>query len=258
MGDLSTILRKPDLLVGFLGRLTATDTLNDPWETSVAIARELGADALNVIRYQVGNPTPVWFRVSTHERGGMEEYIANDYMSVDPILVSWANGTMKDVDHISLLQQMNERDLSKKELECFDHLLNHGQSDYITFRLRNSLDDTQEVLVVLACSAEVAEQFKANIDQLAIIANLFAVYNGPPTPNQPVGKVPLLYEFLTPREKDVMTCLAKGLHNTQIADRLGISEVTVRMHTTNARKRMGATTRAQAIALALVRKLISA
>ena len=245
------------MLVGILNRLTEATDMNDRWEASVAMGREMGADALNIIRFHIGNPMPVWFRVSTHERGGMEEYIANDYMSVDPILVSYATGSMKDIDHISLHQQLEAGGLSEKTLACYDHLLRYGQSDYVTFRLRDSQDDTQEVLVVFACSASVAERFKLFIDQLAIIANLFAVYIGPPTPNQPVGKVPLLYDFLTPREKDVLTCLAKGMHNAEIAHQLGISEVTVRMHTTSARKRMGANTRAQAIALALVRNLIT-
>ncbi len=257
MDDQGSVLRDPTMLVRFLSRLTGGGDIDDRWETCVEIARELGADALNVVRFHVGNPMPVWFRVSTHERGGMEEYIANDYMSVDPIMVRWWDGSMKDIDHISLHKDMAERELSAKTLECYDHLLKHGQSDYVTFRLRDSQDEGQEVLVVLACSAAVAEHFMAMIDQLAIVVNLFAVYTKPPTPNQPTGKVPLLYDFLTPREADVLTCLAKGMHNSAIAHQLGISEVTVRMHTTSARQRMGANTRAQAIALALVRNLIT-
>ena len=257
MDDHAAILNQPNLLIDVLGRLADGGDINDRWETCVLIAREMGADALNVVRFQLGHPMPIWFRVSTHERGGMEEYIANDYMSVDPILVSYADGSMKDVDHISLERHMKERDLSEKALQCYDHLIRYGQSDYITFRLRDNQDDSQEVLVVFACSAFIARLFKTNIHLVAVIANLFAVYTKPPTPNQPVGKVPLLYEFLTPREKDVLTCLAQGMHNTAIAHQLGISEVTVRMHTTSARKKMGASTRAQAIALALVRNLIS-
>ena len=203
MDDHTTILIQPHTLVGYLNRLAEAADMNERWETSVEIARELGADALNVVRFHTGNPMPLWFRVSTHERGGMEEYIARDYMSVDPILVSYWDGSMKDIDHISLHQQLREKELSDKARECYDHLLKYGQSDYITFRLRDSQDETQEVLVVFACTAAVAEMFKFSIDQLAVIANLFAVYVGPPTPKQSEGKVPLLYDFLTPRERDV-------------------------------------------------------
>lgn len=258
MDDQSPTLVAPHRLIDVLGQLTAASDMNARWEASVAIARDLGADALNVVRFHEGNPMPVWFRVSTHERGGMEEYVARNYMSVDPVLVRWWDGSMKDIDHISLHQDLAGRALSDLARECYDHLLRHGQSDYITFRLRDSEDDSQQILVVFSCSAAVAAEFKANIDQLAIVANLFGVYIGPPTPAQPTGKVPLLYDFLTPREKDVLSCLARGMHNEAIAHHLGISEVTVRMHTTSARKKMGASTRAQAIALALVRNLISA
>jgi DNA-binding CsgD family transcriptional regulator len=257
MDDHSPILIAPHVLVDYVSRLAGAADMNERWETSVAIARELGADALNVVRFHTGNPVPVWFRVSTHERGGMEEYIARNYMTVDPVLVSFWDGSMKEVDHISLHREIAEKDLSDMARECYDHLLAHGQSDYITFRLRDSQDDTKEVLVVFSCTADVAAEFNAQIDQLAVIANLFAVYVGPPTPGQPEGKVPLLYDFLSPRESDVLTCLARGMHNSEIAHALGITEVTVRMHTTSARKKMRAATRAQAIALALVRNLIT-
>ncbi|MEX0284430.1 MAG: LuxR C-terminal-related transcriptional regulator [Paracoccaceae bacterium] len=220
------------------------------------IARELGADALNIAKFKDASPAPVWMRVSTHERGGLEEYVANDYMSVDPVLVPRAKGVMKEVDHISLHRNIAAGGLSEKELECYDHLMTYGQSDYITFLLRDQ-DDEGETLVVFSCTALVAETLKSQLlDQLNIIANLFALHAVPPTPQQPEGKVPLLYEFLSDREKNVLNCLARGMHNEQIAHHLGISEVTVRMHSSNARKKMNATTRAQAIALALSRGLI--
>lgn len=244
-------------LVAILRRLNEARDAGENWETCVAIARELGADALNIAKFRADTPVPIWIRVSTHEKGGLEEYVTRDYMSVDPVLVPRADGSMKDVDHISIHRNMAEKTLSEKELECYDHLLKYGQSDYITFRIRDKGDESEEILVVFACSSGVAEMLKADIDQLGVIANLLALYTAPPTPERPEGKVPLLYDFLTSRERDVLTALAKGMHNSEIAHELGITEVTVRMHTTGARKKMGATTRAQAIALALKRGLIT-
>jgi PAS domain S-box-containing protein len=56
---------------------------------------------------------------------------------------------------------------------------------------------------------------------------------------------------LTPREHEVITLLALGLTSGEIAEKLVISPETVRIHVRNARRRLGARTRAQAIALAL-------
>ena len=56
---------------------------------------------------------------------------------------------------------------------------------------------------------------------------------------------------LTPREREVITLLALGLTSGEVAERLVISPETVRIHVRNARRRLGARTRAQAIAIAL-------
>jgi mannose-1-phosphate guanylyltransferase/mannose-1-phosphate guanylyltransferase/phosphomannomutase len=58
---------------------------------------------------------------------------------------------------------------------------------------------------------------------------------------------------LTPREREVMSLLALGLNGAEIAERLVLSPETVRVHVRNARQRLGARTRAHAIALALKR-----
>jgi len=49
------------------------------------------------------------------------------------------------------------------------------------------------------------------------------------------------YGSLTPREREVLTLLAQGLRNKQTADRMGISEVTVKVHRHNLMEKMQAT-----------------
>jgi len=70
---------------------------------------------------------------------------------------------------------------------------------------------------------------------------------GAPTPPMPGGT------SLTQRERQVMTLLAMGLDGPQIAAELTISNPTVQTHVRNAMGRLGARTRAQAVALALTR-----
>ena len=61
---------------------------------------------------------------------------------------------------------------------------------------------------------------------------------------------------LTHRERECLEGLALGLTNSGIAKRLGLALPTVAMHLTNARKRLGARTREQAVAQAVSLGLI--
>ncbi len=57
---------------------------------------------------------------------------------------------------------------------------------------------------------------------------------------------------LSNREKECLLRVAQGVRISRIADRLGIAEVTVAMHLTNANRKLGAATREQAVAQAVL------
>ncbi len=58
---------------------------------------------------------------------------------------------------------------------------------------------------------------------------------------------------LTDREREVLLWLGRGERSDQIAHRLNIKPVTVSLHLKNARKKLGARTREQALGLAIVK-----
>jgi len=58
------------------------------------------------------------------------------------------------------------------------------------------------------------------------------------------------FASLSPREREVLTLITEGLGNAQIAERLSISEKTVRNHVSNLFDKLGVWTRAQAIVFA--------
>jgi DNA-binding NarL/FixJ family response regulator len=62
---------------------------------------------------------------------------------------------------------------------------------------------------------------------------------------------------LTAREREVLALIAEGLPGKQIARSLGISERTVKFHTSSLLRKLGAENRAQAVALAAQRGLLS-
>jgi pimeloyl-ACP methyl ester carboxylesterase/DNA-binding CsgD family transcriptional regulator len=59
-----------------------------------------------------------------------------------------------------------------------------------------------------------------------------------------------VFASLSSREREVLTLIADGLSNTDIAERLAISEKTVRNHTSNVFDKLGVWSRAQAIVFA--------
>lgn len=72
-------------------------------------------------------------------------------------------------------------------------------------------------------------------------------------PAQPAGK-----EALTPRELDVLRCLAHGMTNREIAEKLVISETTVKTHISSILSKLHLTDRTQAALYAVREKLLDA
>ena len=65
------------------------------------------------------------------------------------------------------------------------------------------------------------------------------------------------YQQLTERESEIMTLVASGLQGGEIAERLFLSPETIKSHVHNAMGKLGAHTRAHAVAIALIRGQIS-
>jgi PAS domain S-box-containing protein len=63
---------------------------------------------------------------------------------------------------------------------------------------------------------------------------------------------------LSPREHQVVELLACGNTGEEVAERLGISPATVRVHVRNATGKLGASTRTQAVAIAVARGEVAA
>jgi len=64
------------------------------------------------------------------------------------------------------------------------------------------------------------------------------------------AKLQRLFESLTPREREVMTLVTKGLMNKQIAGELSVSEITIKIHRGQVMRKMGARSLADLVRMA--------
>ena len=71
------------------------------------------------------------------------------------------------------------------------------------------------------------------------------------------GEAPTGGPSLTPREREVLQALARGLGNKQIAARLGVSERTVKFHVSSLFEKLGAGNRTEAVTIAVRAGLVS-
>jgi NarL family two-component system response regulator LiaR len=62
---------------------------------------------------------------------------------------------------------------------------------------------------------------------------------------------------LTPREREVLALMVMGLNNPDIAQRLVVSQSTVKFHVSSILSKLGATSRTEAVALAVQHHLVS-
>ena len=68
--------------------------------------------------------------------------------------------------------------------------------------------------------------------------------------NAALSQMQALYDALTPREREIMIRIIKGLLNKQIAYELGISEITVKAHRGRLMKKTGARSLPELMAMA--------
>lgn len=67
----------------------------------------------------------------------------------------------------------------------------------------------------------------------------------------------IAWQELSSREQEILAQMADGLKNSAIAEKLNISEATVRFHVSNILRKLGAANRAQAVRIAIKRGLIT-
>ncbi len=117
-------------------------------------------------------------------------------------------------------------------------------------RLRSQLNETR--FDIVAEFDSLAEARTAAIDADALVlARAKSAFD------EPELDIEWIEEPLTPREIEVLELLAEGRSNKSIAERLGISDQTVKFHVASILAKLGASNRTEAVRFAVRRGLVS-
>src|SRR5258708_21808199 len=131
-------------------------------------------------------------------------------------------------------------------------LIDHPSAGWIAQALRSGVKAilTREAGIEEILPAIFAAQSGLVLLDSAVTQNLVQRVRGPaPQPETP-------HENLTARETEVLAMLVEGLGNKVIANRLGVSEHTIKFHISSILDKLGAATRTEAVTLGLRMGLI--
>ena len=112
-------------------------------------------------------------------------------------------------------------------------------------------------MAIVASSPEVRAQLRAVLEAAGIKVTVETGTAEEEYAHDVTPDALVLVEALTARERDVLEWLALGLSNRAIAERLGISEHTVKFHIASIYGKLGVSSRAEAVRRAARQGLIT-
>ncbi len=194
----------------------------------------------------------------------LDHYAAENYAAVDP----WAAMALQTKSPV-VYSHKRRSELFPERKSKVERLCNEMmESDLRGSVLLPGMTTEASCIGMNVWSGENDRQFRiwANEykDTLSLSACLAAAFLSDML--EEASTVPEIFEFknvrqkdnpLTLREQEALLWLAKGYRTDRISDRMNITNATVAFHIQSARKRLGAATREQAVALAIARGLIA-
>ncbi len=219
----------------------------------------LGFNYINIV---LASPSDGPLGMYTNMRADwLNHYVSEGYNECD-LLVD----LVADQDVMQLCDPLSNQSLPSRDKNKTDRMLLEVQEEglvsslvmsrhssisdrYVGFNLGLELDRSKAEKLINANTDEI--RLGAALTQVALIEDSEFKDSGPHW--LPFRKIRSL---LSERETEVLKWLSEGFRNDRIADKLGISNATVNFHVISAKRKLGAKTREQAVAIALMNRLL--
>ncbi|SDY39982.1 regulatory protein, luxR family [Citreimonas salinaria] len=240
--------------MGYLANAPRLDALIEGLESADSIERLQSASVafrdfygVNHVVYHWVNSAGEQYGCGTYDDVWVDRYLEKGYLRVDPVI----QGCYQKFHPID----WKRLDWSSKAARAFlQDAIAHGVGNQgFSIPIRGPNGQYALFTVSHICSDEEWEEFTTGHRRdLILIAHCF---NQVALQLEP-GRAPDQGQPLSPREVEAMTMLAIGLSRAQAADKLSISEHTLRVYVESARFKLGALNTTHAVARALSRGLI--
>ena len=240
--------------MGYLASTPRLDALIEGLESADSLERLQSASiefrdfyGVNHVVYHWVNSAGEQYGCGTYDDVWVDRYLEKGYLRVDPVI----QGCYQKFHPID----WKRLDWSSKAARAFlQDAIAHGVGNQgFSIPIRGPNGQYALFTVSHICSDEDWEEFTTKHRRdLILIAHCF---NQVALQLEP-GRAPDQGQPLSPREVEAMTMLAIGLSRAQAADKLSISEHTLRVYVESARFKLGALNTTHAVARALSRGLI--
>lgn len=239
--------------VDLLGALEAAHSFDDVWTGLSAFAEQFGFDRtmLGSTRMAEGQsrPVPLRYRSNAPDRS-FKEFVESGRFAEDPLF--WASHQAKQ-PFGSHLDWYRDAPLTPTQRELFESQVVQDSPFRITMPVLRSAEGVRGSAVFGGrhLAKEVATLMR-DVGPTLWLAAAAAAHR--------LIALELTTEpdecTLSPRERECLLRLAQGERVDRIAERLGLSTVTVELHLRNARRKLGARTSPEAVAKAVLRRWI--
>ena len=215
-----------------------------------------GIEYTNYGAFQItdGKASKAYFADSNFPEAWIEEYLTEGFTPHDYVLgrAISLNGKMTESFFLGEWLAPHVADFADKTATILRGAGDAGMQDGIGLvgRTRNSCGESESVVhwgFGLGGKPGTGHHIKEQITEITI-ASALVIDRLMPEIHSGIDR---LFKPLSPRERDVLACFARGMQRDRTAHRLNIAVATVDLHSRNLRKKLGAATIAESIARAI-------
>lgn len=235
-----------DFITEAFNSFTPTDNAKTRWETANRLIRELGGNALNIGCLEQSTNRPLWMLSSMSDEW-LKKYTDEKLYEIDPFIphmMATNKPIVLDTRKTDKSQPLNEM------------LLAAGYRFLYGMPFNGVRAGERQVVTYCSDLAHDAEGINAHLARIRMLASILITQFSAADHRDSDTIEHFGRNQLTPREKQTLRWLADGLRNDHISAKMGISEVMVRKHLLSARDKLGASTREQALGIALYHGMI--